>query len=238
MPAAGRAPARVALLKGHLKPEDCSFTSVAAAACLAVPALELLAKGVTWANAGPKDLHEQIDTTPKLGHRVAVIGIAISGVQAMKSCLAEGCEPTGFEADDDIGGLWRYKDDPNFPSVYRSTHIDSDRDVNTFGDFPWNTDRPQLIHNSQLTEYLRENVAEFDLKRRIKFNARVTLVTPVGEHETQSLGEHKWEVHFRLTDPTTAQVTEHMELFDAVLVCTGRHGGGGFVPQYPNQDEP
>ena len=37
----------------------------------------------------------------------------------------------------DVGGLWRYKDDPKFPSVYRSTHIDSDRDTNSFGDYPW-----------------------------------------------------------------------------------------------------
>ena len=55
----------------------------------------------------------------------------------MKNCLAEGFEPVGFESDSDIGGLWRYKSDPKFPSVYRSTHIDSDRDVNSFGDYPW-----------------------------------------------------------------------------------------------------
>jgi hypothetical protein len=180
-----------------------------------------------------------IEQAPKTGARVAVIGMAISGIQAMKTCLAEGVEPVGFEADQDIGGFWRYKEDTKHPSVYRSTHIDTDRDLNSFGDHPWGADSPLLIHNSELTRYLRENVTEFDLERRIRFNTTVTFVTPEREHSDSKFiqdGCNKWVVKTTTTDPATGASTESEELFDGVLVCTGRHGGGGFIPKYPNQD--
>ena len=61
---------------------------------------------------------EMIAQAKPTGARAAVIGIAISGVQAMKTCLAEGVEPVGFEADQELGGFWRYKEEAQFPSVY------------------------------------------------------------------------------------------------------------------------
>ena len=204
------------------------------AAALAAAA-KMIPRAITKANAGPADLEELIAQTPKNGKRCAVIGIAISGTQAMKNCLAEGFEPVGFESDSDIGGLWRYKSDPKFPSVYRSTHIDSDRDVNSFGDYPWDPEKSLLIHNTELVRYLRENLTKFGLMDRIRLNSRVSLVTPVGDH----LGEDQlpgWEVHYTRTDPETGATEEMMEVFDCVLVCSGRHGGGGFIPQYRNQE--
>ena len=111
--------------------------------------------------------------------------------------------------------------------MYRSTHIDTDRDVNSFGDFPWDANAPLLIHNSELTRYLRQNVEEFQLDEKIKFGTRVTMVTPLGEP-----GDNKWEVTY--SDSEGGSTTE---VFDCVLVCTGRHGGGGYIPQLENQDK-
>lgn len=199
-------------------------------------AAKWLPRRISKMNAGPADLGELIAQVPKRNRRCAVIGIAISGVQSMKNCLAEGFEPVGFEADSDIGGLWRYRDDPKFPSVYRSTHIDSDRDTNSFGDYPWDSKRPLLIHNTELIRYLRENIEKFGLMDKIKLNTRVSLVTPVGDHLGGELYPG-WEVHYTYTDPATGEKTDSMEIFDCVLVCSGRHGGGGFIPQYPNQEK-
>ena len=70
----------------------------------------------------------------------------------------------------------------------------------------------------------------------------VTFVTP-GEqgHKAdkfiQDAGENTWLVRYTRTDPETGEQTEHEESFDGVLVCSGRHGGGGFIPKYPNQDK-
>eukprot|EP01065_Artemidia_motanka_P053441 TRINITY_DN9910_c0_g2_i1.p1 TRINITY_DN9910_c0_g2~~TRINITY_DN9910_c0_g2_i1.p1 ORF type:complete len:757 (+),score=124.91 TRINITY_DN9910_c0_g2_i1:206-2272(+) len=173
----------------------------------------------------PKDLHELIATTPKTGLRVAVIGTGISGVQSIKCCLAEGIEPVAFEADSDIGGFWRYKEDAKHPSVYRSTHIDIDRDQVSFGDYPVHASQPLLLHNTHITKYLRENVRVFGLNKYIQFNTRVTWITPDG-----APGRNRWAV---TTERAGKQETH---IFDGVMVCTGRHGGGGYVPKFPGLD--
>ena len=154
------------------------------------------------------------------GLRVAVIGTGISGVQAMKACIAEGIEPVGFESDSDTGGFWRFKESTDHPSVYRSTHIDTSRDMNSFGDRPWDPEKPLLIHNTELTEYLRANIEEFGLSERIRLGTKVLSVSPEGP-----AGAHSWCVR-----TATADGAESEEHFDGVMVCTGRHGGGAWVP--------
>jgi dimethylaniline monooxygenase (N-oxide forming) len=190
------------------------------------------AKSATAAHAGAKDLHELISQAPKTGKRVAVIGIAISGIQAMKACLAEGLEPVGIEADSDVGGFWRFKENAEHPSVYRSTHIDTDRDMNSFGDFPWSPDKPLLIHNEELTRYLRKNIEEFSLTERIRLRTKVEWVTPIGEPGP----DNKWEVTMSTTHEN-GEVRTTVEEFDGVMVCTGRHGGGGFIPRIEGLDK-
>ena len=49
------------------------------------------------------------------------------------ACVEDGLEPLCFECDDDICGFWRFKEDENQTSVYQSTHIDTDRDLNSYG---------------------------------------------------------------------------------------------------------
>ena len=46
------------------------------------------------------------------------LAILLSGTQVMKTCLAEGVEPVGFEADAVPGGFWRYKEDLTFTFDY------------------------------------------------------------------------------------------------------------------------
>ena len=51
------------------------------------------------------------------------------------------------------------------------------------------------------------------------------------DHRAGGWGDNKWEVTY--TQGSRTQT----EAFDGVLVCTGRHGGGGFIPQFKNQDQ-
>ena len=61
--------------------------------------------------------------------------------------------------------------------MYRSTHIDTDRDMNSWGDFPFDKDAPLLIHNTELTSYLRKNIEEFGLPSFItSYNAKPVLI--------------------------------------------------------------
>ena len=65
-----------------------------------------------------------------------------------QACLAEGFDVIALEADSDIGGFWRYKEGTDQPSCYLSTHIDTDRDLNSFGDRPFAPDRPLLVRGA------------------------------------------------------------------------------------------
>ena len=58
-----------------------------------------------------------------------------------QGCLEEGVEVVAFEAGNDgVGGFWRFREDG--VSVYESTHIDTDRDLNSFGDYPYDPSAP------------------------------------------------------------------------------------------------
>ncbi|GAA6229371.1 dimethylaniline monooxygenase [N-oxide-forming] 5-like [Lates japonicus] len=59
--------------------------------------------------------------------RVAVVGGGSSGLACIKCCLDEGLEPVCFESSDDIGGLWRFKEnpEPDRASIYHSVIINT-----------------------------------------------------------------------------------------------------------------
>ena len=157
-----------------------------------------------------------------------MIGSGISGIQTMKTMLANGVDVVCFERDKDACGFWRFKEDTEHPSVYRSIHIDSDRDQNSFGDYPWDTDKPLLIHNTEIVNYLRKQIQEFNLDKKIKFGVAVEFVTPAFRGKEHTKDEHKWEVTY--FDEISNE--RRTEIFDGVAVCTGRHGGGGFTPDF------
>jgi len=176
------------------------------------------------------NLQEMISDTPPVGKRVAIIGSGISGIQAMKSCLAEGIDVVCFEADRDMGGFWRFKENVEEKSVYKSTHIDTDRDLNSFGDNPMLPSQPLLISNQELFRYLQTNCDKFQLWEKIRFNTRVNFVTVKNKNATEN---HQWIVKWTSTDPLTHEKLEGEDIFDGVLVCTGRHGHGGWIPPFP-----
>uniref|UniRef100_A0A8C4THY5 Flavin-containing monooxygenase n=1 Tax=Erpetoichthys calabaricus TaxID=27687 RepID=A0A8C4THY5_ERPCA len=70
--------------------------------------------------------------------RVAVIGAGASGLVAIKCCLDEGLEPVCFEYSDGIGGLWRFKEDPedDRASIYSSVVINTSKEMMCYSDYP------------------------------------------------------------------------------------------------------
>eukprot|EP00004_Rigifila_ramosa_P011077 TRINITY_DN2336_c0_g1_i1.p1 TRINITY_DN2336_c0_g1~~TRINITY_DN2336_c0_g1_i1.p1 ORF type:complete len:544 (+),score=78.36 TRINITY_DN2336_c0_g1_i1:48-1634(+) len=145
----------------------------------------------------------------------------------MKAVLAAGGTPTCFECDKDLGGFWRYKDEVGEKSVYASTHIDTDRDLNSYGDFPFDPAQfPIILDHSKIVAYLRLNVAKFGLDRYLRFDHRVEWITPADRRDD---GRWTWRVTYSHGGEKTT------EIFDAVMICTGRHSQP-FTPKYPGQD--
>lgn len=169
---------------------------------------------------------DQVEAAKPTGKRVCVIGSGLTGISAMKACLGAGVDFKCFEADSDAGGFWRYKPDSKFPSVYKAVHIDSDRDMTSFGDCPISPAEPVFLSNERVLDYLRKNIRECGLAAKIQFNTRVTAVTPLPLLPNQKMC--RWLVEYTKEGGEAAS-----EEFDGVMISVGRHGGGAYTPKLP-----
>ncbi|XP_064310721.1 flavin-containing monooxygenase 5 isoform X2 [Phalacrocorax carbo] len=150
-----------------------------------------------------------------MAKRVAIIGGGSSGLCAIKACLQEGLEPVCFERTRDIGGLWRFEEHPEEgrASIYRSVIINTSKEMMCFSDFPVPEDFPNYMHNSKIMEYFRMYAQHFDLLRHIRFRTNVCRVTKRPDFAATG----QWEV------VAESEGKQEVDVFDAVLVCTGHH---------------
>ncbi|XP_006876051.1 PREDICTED: dimethylaniline monooxygenase [N-oxide-forming] 5-like [Chrysochloris asiatica] len=147
--------------------------------------------------------------------RIAVIGAGISGLGAIKCCLDEGLEPTCFERNDDIGGLWKFQKNTSekMPSIYRSVTINTSKEMMCFSDFPIPDHFPNYMHNSKLMDYFRMYVKHFDLLKHICFKTKVRSVRKRPDFSVSG----QWDVMVETNEKQETLV------FDGVLVCSGHH---------------
>ncbi|NXT86496.1 FMO5 monooxygenase, partial [Anhinga rufa] len=147
--------------------------------------------------------------------RVAIIGAGVSGLCALKCCLDEGLVPICFEKSRDIGGLWRFEEQPEEgrASIYRSVTINASKEMMCFSDFPIPEDFPNYMHNSKVLEYFRMYAQHFDLLRHIRFRTSVCRIAKRPDFAATG----QWEV------VTESEGKQEVDVFDAVLVCTGHH---------------
>ncbi|EGW09227.1 flavin-containing monooxygenase 5 [Cricetulus griseus] len=147
--------------------------------------------------------------------RIAVIGSGASGLTCIKSCLEEGLEPVCFERSDDIGGLWRFQENPEEgrASIYKSVIINTSKEMMCFSDYLIPDRYPNFMHNSLVLEYFRMYAKEFDLLKYIKFKTTVCSVKKQPDFSTSG----QWEV------VTECGGKKQVDVFDGVLVCTGHH---------------
>nr|UZZ64698.1 tAncFMO1-4 [synthetic construct] len=150
-----------------------------------------------------------------MAKRVAVIGAGVSGLTSIKCCLDEGLEPTCFERSDDIGGLWRFTENPEDgrASIYKSVITNTSKEMMCYSDFPFPEDFPNYMHNSKFLEYLRMYAKHFDLLKYIQFKTTVCSVKKRPDFSTTG----QWDV------VTETDGKQESAIFDAVMVCTGHH---------------
>uniref|UniRef100_A0A4X2K2Y2 Flavin-containing monooxygenase n=1 Tax=Vombatus ursinus TaxID=29139 RepID=A0A4X2K2Y2_VOMUR len=147
--------------------------------------------------------------------RVAIIGAGSCGLPAIKCCLDEGLEPTCFEQNDDIGGLWKFQDKTmeGRASIYKSLTINTSKEMMAFSDFPIPEDYPNYMHNSQVMDYFRAYAKHFGLLPYIFFKTTVLSVSKQPDFSITG----QWNVI------TESSGVKESSVFDAVLVCTGHH---------------
>lgn len=150
-----------------------------------------------------------------MAKKVAVIGAGVSGLISLKCCVDEGLEPTCFERTEDIGGLWRFKEnvEDGRASIYHSVITNTSKEMSCFSDFPMPEDFPNFLHNSKLLEYFRIFAKKFDLLKYIQF--QTTVISVKKRPDFASSGQ--WEVYAQ------SNGREQHAVFDAVMVCSGHH---------------
>lgn len=148
--------------------------------------------------------------------RVAVIGGGSSGLACIKSCLGEGLEPVCYESSDDIGGLWRFKEnpEPDRASIYHSVIINTSKEMMCFSDFPIPANFPNYMHNSLIMDYFRMYADHFQLIKHIRFNTKVLQVRQRSDFSHSG----QWDVETENKDGKTEK-----HIFDAVMICIGHH---------------
>ncbi|XP_077963912.1 flavin-containing monooxygenase 5 isoform X1 [Gasterosteus aculeatus] len=163
----------------------------------------------------------------EMTRRVAVVGGGSSGLACIKCCLDEGLQPVCFESSDDIGGLWRFKENPEADraSIYHSVIINTSKEMMCFSDFPIPAHYPNYMHNSLIMDYFRSYADHFQLSEHIRFNTTVLAVKQRSDFSRSG----QWDVETQNRD---GQLEKH--IFDAVMICIGHH----CHPHLPLQDFP
>lgn len=142
--------------------------------------------------------------------KTAVIGAGACGLCAAKYLKESGFDVTIFEIGTQIGGLWRFMNDNNRSSAYRTLHINTSRGVTRFHDLDFDPDVQAFPDHADMHRYLVKYAEHFDIKRLIRFQARVVDLRPDFAPER---GESpRWVIE--LEDGT-------VETFDAVVVASG-----------------
>ncbi|XP_048833073.1 flavin-containing monooxygenase 5-like isoform X5 [Brienomyrus brachyistius] len=162
-----------------------------------------------------------------MARRVAVIGGGISGLTCIKCCLDEGLEPVCFESSDDIGGLWRFKEEPekDRASIYQSVIINTSKEMMSFSDFPIPAHFPNFMHNSLIMDYFRMYAEHFKLLRHVRLQTSVCSVRQRPDFARSG----QWDVVTK-----NRQGQEERHIFDAIFVCIGHHAS----PHIPLKDFP
>ena len=158
--------------------------------------------------------------------RVCIIGAGSSGIAACQVLDSRGIPFDCFEVGSQVGGNWRYRNDNEMSSAYRSLHINTSRDVMEYASFPMPKTLPNYPNHYQIAAYFDSYVDHFGLRDKITFRTEVTQVAraPGGG----------WAVTTRRRDGGE----ERTATYRAVLVANGHHWDPRWPePPFPGADE-
>ncbi len=157
------------------------------------------------------------------GQRACVIGAGSSGIAACQVLAARGIPFDCFEKGSEVGGNWRYENDNEMSSAYRSLHINTSRTMMSYEAFPMPEDYPDYPSHWQIARYFDDYVDHFGLRERIRFRTEVVSVEPAGD---------EWEV--TVEDDRGRRETNR---YGAVLVANGHHWDPRWPePPFPGSD--
>nr|KJB41080.1 hypothetical protein B456_007G089300 [Gossypium raimondii] len=178
-------------------------------------------------------------------YKVAVLGGGFAGLVTARELKREGLLVTVFEKADHVGGIWLYNSgvetdllglDPNreivHSSLYRSLRVNLPRQIMGFTDYPFmkkeGGDPRTFPGHEEVLKFLEDFVRDFRLMELIRFGHEVVRVELTDE------ARHKWVVESR-TRETESRWESKEELFEAVVICNGKHTEPK-IAEFPGRD--
>ncbi len=156
--------------------------------------------------------------------KVCVIGAGSSGITSCQVLGARGIAFDCFEKGSEVGGNWRYENDNQLSSAYRSLHINTSRGLMAYRTYPMPDDYPDYPNHFQIARYFDDYVDHFALREKIRFRTEVLSVVPV---------DGEWEVTVQARDGE-----RESRRYRAVLVANGHHWDPRRPePEFPGSDE-
>ncbi len=144
--------------------------------------------------------------------RIAVIGAGISGIAAAKVLKKKEYEVVVFEKSTEIGGVWAV--------AYPEVRLQNISEQYYLSDFPWPFVPDLHPTQTQIVQYLRAAVNNFQIDVRLK-------------HEVLALEELEdgWRVQFQNKDGC------HEDTFEYVVVAIGQYTQRKHRPIFPGEAE-
>lgn len=87
---------------------------------------------------------------PSNPDRICLIGAGSSGLTAAKFLKEAGLPFDCFEKGSALGGNWRYGNDNGLSSAYRSLHINTNRRIMGYSDYPVPEHYPMFLYHSHI----------------------------------------------------------------------------------------
>ena len=153
--------------------------------------------------------------------KICLIGAGSTGLTAAKALKEAGLPFDCFEKGSALGGNWRYGNDNGLSSAYRSLHINTNREIMSYSDFPMSAQYPTFPHHSHIIRYFEDYAQHFGVDKLITYNTEVTSVRPNPDGS--------WRV---ATCPRAG--APHEADYRAVIVANGHH----WSPRYPEPPFP
>jgi thioredoxin reductase len=157
--------------------------------------------------------------------KVCVIGAGSSGISSCQVLNSRGIPFDCFEKGSEVGGNWRYMNDNQMSSAYRSLHINTSRGLMAYATYPMPDDYPDYPNHFQIAKYFDDYVDHFGFRDRIRFRTEVRSVEPAEGGE--------WAVTVEDGDGRS-----ETNRYRAVLVANGHHWDPRWPePPFPGSEE-
>ena len=146
-----------------------------------------------------------------------------------------------YEQEANVGGLWRYSDHEGHSSVYKSTVINTSRQMMPYPDTPMKESLAAYPRHSEIVRYFESCADKWGVAARIRFGRRVTRVVrkgKAGDGWRLTHVEHDASVPTYKRPPGSDDALESKtDEYDAVMVANGHHSFPRSPPAFPGQDK-